>query len=201
MIALIEKRGEARADSRLMAQALGNQHKATAQLIERYSAQLKEFGVLPFEMEKPSGANGGRPERFYLLNEDQSFFLLTLSRNTPRVVTLKANLVRAFKEARLKAELHTEYLPGYHQLHDKIHALANGSQNERWAHANLNKLVNKTAGIESGQRGTADVPHKALLIAAQHIASQAMQGARDHHDGYSRAKEALAPLSAKRIAQ
>lgn len=102
MIALIEKRGEARADSRLIAQALGNQHKATAQLIERYADQLKGFGVLPFEMAKPLGTTGGRPERYYLLNEDQSFFLLTLSRNTPRVVALKANLVTAFKAARLK---------------------------------------------------------------------------------------------------
>lgn len=195
MITLIEKRGEARADSRLIAQALGNQHKATAQLIERYADQLKGFGVLPFEMEKPTGTTGGRPERYYLLNEDQSFFLLTLSRNTPRVVALKANLVTAFKEARLKAELHAEYLPGYHSLHDQMHRLAAGSPSERWAHANLNKLVNKTAGIDAGQRARTDVPHKAMLIAAQHVAAQAMQGAADHHDAYARAKAALAPLS------
>lgn len=197
MIALVTKRGESRVDTRLIAQALGNQHKNVVELIERYAAQFKGFGLLPFETEKFPGR--GRPERFHLLNEDQAFFLLTLSRNTPRVVELKARLVQAFKEARLKAELHTEYLPGYHQLHDQMHRLAHGSQNERWAHANLNKLVNKTAGIESGQRGTADVPRKALLIAAQHIASQAMQGAMDHHDGYNRAKEALAPLNIKRI--
>lgn len=192
MITLIEKRGEARADSRLIAQALGNQHKATAQLIERYADQLKEFGKLPFEMEAlPSGQTA----RYYLLNEDQSFFLLTLSRNTPRVVALKANLVTAFKEARLKAELHSEYLPGYHDLHDQMHRLAAGSPNERWAHANIDKLVNKTAGIDAGQRARADVPHKAMLIAAQHIAAQAMQGAADHHDAYARAKAALVPLS------
>lgn len=196
MIALIEKRGEARADSRLIAQALGNQHKATAQLIERYAEQLKDFGKLPFEMEAlPSGQTA----RYYLLNEDQSFFLLTLSRNTPRVVALKANLVKAFREARLKAELHTEYLPGYHDLHDQMHQLAAGSPNGRWAHANLNKLVNHAAGIEPGQRARAGVPRKAMLIAAQHLASQAMQGATDHHDGYKRAKEALAPLSTKAI--
>lgn len=196
MIALIEKRGEARADSRLIAQALGNQHKATAQLIERYADQLKGFGKLPFEMEAlPSGQTA----RYYLLNEDQSFFLLTLSRNTPRVVALKANLVKAFKEARLKAELHTEYLPGYHDLHDQMHRLAAGSPNERWAHANLNKLVNRAAGVESGQRARADVPRKAMLIAAQHLAAQAMQGADNHHDGYERAKAALVPLTVKSI--
>lgn len=196
MIALIEKRGEARADSRLIAQALGNQHKNVLELIERYAEPLKGFGHLPFEtrmVERRQG--GGKPERSYLLNEDQSFFLLTLSRNTPRVVDLKASLVKAFREARQKAELHTEYLPGYHELHDQVHKLAAGSPNERWAHVNVNKLVNGAAGIESGQRARAGVPHKALLIAAQHLASQAMAGAVDHKEGYRRAKQALEPLA------
>jgi phage regulator Rha-like protein len=35
-----------------------------------------------------------------LLNEDQAFFLLSLSRNTDRVVELKASLIMAFREAR-----------------------------------------------------------------------------------------------------
>lgn len=195
MIALVEKRGEARADSRLIARALHIQHKNLRELIERYKEPLKGFGVVPFETEKPIGAAGGRPERFYLLNEDQSFFLLTLSRNTPRVVDLKANLVRAFREARQKAELHAEYLPGYHELHDQMHKLAAGSSNEHWAHANLNKLLNRTAGIESGQRGRTGVPHKAMLITAQHLAAEAMRGAKDHREGYALAKQALAPLA------
>lgn len=199
MIAPIEKRGEPRVDSRLIAQALGNQHKNARELIEKHMGPLKGFGVVPFETEKPTGVAGGRPERFYLLNEAQSFFLLALSRNTPRVVALKAKLVQAFRETRLKAEMHVEYLPTYHGLHDQMHRLADGSPNERWAHANINKLVNHTAGIEAGQRAHADVPRKALLIAAQHLAAQAMQGAQDHHDGYQRAKKALEPLAAPQI--
>ena len=58
----------------------------------------------------------------------------------------------------------------------------------------MNKMVNKVAGVESGQRPAAGVPQKALLIAAQHIAAQAMQGAADHHEAHARAKAALAPL-------
>lgn len=191
---LVTKKAEARVDSRLLAQHLGNQHKNVIELIERYLTQFKTMGVVPFETEKPIGAAGGRPERFALLNEDQAYFLLGLSRNTPRVVDLKLKLVLAFREARRAAELHSEYLPTYHGLHDQLHALAAGSPNERWAHANLNKLLNKAAGIESGQRPVAGVPQKAMLIAAQHIATQAMQGASDHREAHAKAKAALAPL-------
>lgn len=192
MIPITFKRNEARVDSRLIAQALGNQHKAVVQLIERYAAEMQSLGKLPFEMEPlPSGQR----ERFALLNEDQAFFLLTLSRNTARVVELKAKLVAAFRDARHKAELNQEYLPSYHELHSQLHVLAAGSPNERWVHANLNKLLNKAAGIKAGTRAIADVPHKALLIAAQHLATQAIRDAPDHREAYRRAKRALEPLT------
>ncbi|WP_231876243.1 Rha family transcriptional regulator [Azotobacter vinelandii] len=72
-ITLIQFKGEARVDSRLLAKRLGNQHKAIMALIERYIAKFKRFGALPFQMEKPTaGSAGGRPERYALLNEDQS---------------------------------------------------------------------------------------------------------------------------------
>ena len=194
---LVTKKAEARVDSRLLAQHLGNQHKAVIALVDRYATEFKGMGILPFEKGEITGR--GQPERFALLNEDQAYFMLSLSRNTPRVVALKAKLVQAFREARRAAELHAEYLPTYHGLHDQLHTLAEGSSSERWAHANLNKLVNKAAGIEAGQRPAAGVPQKAMLIAAQHIATQAMQGAADHHDGYARAKAALAPLMPQKL--
>ncbi|RRD41131.1 hypothetical protein EII18_10740 [Comamonadaceae bacterium OH3737_COT-264] len=196
MIPITFKRNEARVDSRLIAQALGNQHKAVVQLIERYAAEMQSLGKLPFEMEPlPSGQR----ERFALLNEDQAFFLLTLSRNTARVVELKAKLVAAFRDARHKAELNQEYLPSYHELHSQLHVLTAGLPNERWVHANLNKLLNKAAGIKAGTRAIADVPHKALLIAAQHLATQAIRDAPDHREAYRRAKRALEPLTLPHI--
>lgn len=100
-IAVTDYQGEPRVDSRLLAEQLGNKHKNSMALIERYLAKFEEFGVVPFQTEKPLvGTGGGRPERFALLNEDQAFFLLSLSRNTDRVVELKASLIMAFREAR-----------------------------------------------------------------------------------------------------
>ncbi|MQU46321.1 Rha family transcriptional regulator, partial [Pseudomonas helleri] len=78
-----------------------NKHKNSMALIERYLAKFEAFGVVPFQTDKPlAGTAGGRPERFALLNEDQAFFLLALSRNNDRVVDLKADLIMAFREAR-----------------------------------------------------------------------------------------------------
>ncbi|MFU0822363.1 Rha family transcriptional regulator [Pseudomonas lundensis] len=93
--------GESRVDSRQLAEQLENKHKNSIALIERYSEKFKEFGLLALETEaRPAGQHGGGDVRFALLNEDQAFFLLSLSRNTDRVVELKASLIMAFREAR-----------------------------------------------------------------------------------------------------
>lgn len=100
-IVLIQSKGELRVDSRLLAEQLSNKHKNSMALIVRYAEKFKEFGLLAFETEaRPIGQHGGGDARFALLNEDQAFFLLSLSRNTDRVVELKASLIMAFREAR-----------------------------------------------------------------------------------------------------
>jgi phage regulator Rha-like protein len=191
-LALVEKHGESRVDTRTLAQGLRNQHKNVLELIERYKDTFERFGKVAFQTEPLAS---GQRERYALLNEDQSYFLLSLSRNTDHVVDLKANLVLAFKEARAgQALVAIEYLPGYHELHDKAHELANGSPNERFVHMNLNKLVNKAVGISSGQRSTIPAPVRSLTVVAQTLAARAMAGTKDHHDGYERAKTALTAL-------
>ena len=92
---------ERRVDSRLLAEQLGSQHKNSIELIDKYADKIRRFGHLPFQTEVGKRVQGGgKAERFALLNEDQAFFLLSLSRNTGRVVELKSNLIMAFREAR-----------------------------------------------------------------------------------------------------
>jgi phage regulator Rha-like protein len=101
-ITLIQSKGEPRVDSRLLAEQLGNKHKNSMALIERYLGKFKEFGLLPFQTEavKTPDSRGVKHLKFALLNEDQAFFLLSLSRNSDVVVELKADLIMAFREAR-----------------------------------------------------------------------------------------------------
>jgi phage regulator Rha-like protein len=89
-------------DSRLIAQGLGIEHESFMKTIEKYKAKTERaFGVLRFEIGKPpSGSLGGRPEKIAFLNEDQSTFYVTLSRNTPEVVQFKLGLVKAFSDAK-----------------------------------------------------------------------------------------------------
>src|SRR5690606_22397567 len=103
---------EPRVDSRLLAQHMGRQHRAVMVLIDRYADHFRRFGHLTFEMSRGDRAQGGgTPLSYALLNEDQSYFLLTLVRNSERVVDLKARLVMAFREVRQREDIHrTEYL-------------------------------------------------------------------------------------------
>lgn len=185
--------GEARIDTRVMADHLGVQHQNLFEMVKDYKADFEALGKVRFETGLIEGR--GRPVRFALLNEDQCYLMLTFSRNTERVRPLKVKLVQAFKQAREARKLdETEYLPGYHQLHDVIHRLAAGSSNERFIHMNMNKAINKAVGIDAGQRGTLEVPAKSLLVVAQMVAALALQDAKDHKDGYQRAKDSLSEL-------
>lgn len=192
-LALVDAKDGPRIESRVLAQSMGNTHRPTVALIHKYREPLERFGQVLFKKavgERKQG--GGKAERVALLTEDQALFLLALSRNTDRVVELKFKLVQAFSAARRNAQQRqTEYLPEYHALHDRIKALAGGSENARFVHMNVNRLVNKVAGIEAGQRHTIPV---AMLTAVNHVAALAMAGATDHHQGYARAKVALGTL-------
>jgi phage regulator Rha-like protein len=190
-------KAEPRIDSRLLVKSLGTKHQSTFELLKDHRADFEELGKVRFETGASPGSKTGQTERFALLNEDQSYLLLTYSRNTARTRQLKVKLVKAFGEARRAAGQHgTEYLPTYHQLHDELHALAAGSDHERHVHMNVNRLINKTVGIEAGQRNVASMPKQSLLAVAQAVAVSAARGAVDHRAGYQRIKSAMDALLA-----
>lgn len=107
-------------DTRTIATGFGVEHESTARLVDKYSDRFQEFGILRFEIGEIKGR--GQPERFYLLNEDQTYFLLTLTRNTVQVVDLKHRLVQAFSEFRKVAGMVSTTLPMVRDL--KIRDLA-----------------------------------------------------------------------------
>ena len=85
-------------DSRLIAESLGIAHKNLLGNIEKYKKQIESgFGIIAFETRK---SLRGKPEKFVYLNEEQATFLMTLSRNTEKVVTCKLELVKAFTKAK-----------------------------------------------------------------------------------------------------
>lgn len=100
------------ADSRKIAGELETNHKNFRELLQDKQEYIeKYFGVLRFTTAKPSADSvGGRPEKYVLLTEEQSYYALTFCENTPRAMELRARLIKEFMEAKrqiagLKAQL------------------------------------------------------------------------------------------------
>jgi len=193
-LTLTTTKSEILVDSREISRQLNVKSRASIAMIEKYADKFKSHGLLTFK--KAVMQRKGQPERYALLNYDQAIFLTTLSRNNDRVVGLKSKLVKAFSEARKALDLRTtEYLPGYHELHDAIHERAVDAAHERHDHINFNRLVNKIAGIGPGQRAGANAPTQAMMIVSNLMALQAVKSAPSGQ-AYAVAKAATAPLLA-----
>ena len=186
-------RDEPRADTRLLALHLGNQHKNVFELVKNYKADFEQLGKVTFQTEAlPSG----QLEKFALLNEDQAYLLLTYSRNTATVRALKVKMVAAYRDARRAAEVReAEYLPSYHAMHDAIKRAANGSPNERFMHMNANKFLNELAGVRPGQRPVAGQLQQSILALGCAMAAKAVTEAPDGHGLHQHIKNALKPLA------
>lgn len=64
-------------------------HKTVNELIRKHEADLKEFGLLRFEMEACPHRTGASVQKIYHLNEQQATLLITYLRNTEPVRQFK----------------------------------------------------------------------------------------------------------------
>lgn len=88
-----------------IADGTNNEHRVVLQLISRHKKRIEYFGKLSFnsapQMRIPDNKGlGGRPLRVAVLNEAQATLVMTMMRNTPRVLDFKVALVEAFFKAR-----------------------------------------------------------------------------------------------------
>ncbi len=161
------KKDEAWTDSLVIAEGTGVEHRKLKTTIRKHRERLEGFGKLsaPYEAE----STGGRPEKYYVLNEEQATFLVTLLKNTDRVVSFKAELVRQFYEMRrILAERQTRTWLETRQAGkltrkaetDVIqqlveYARAQGSSNADKLYIAYSRLANKFAGIQARDAATA----------------------------------------------
>ncbi|ACB79513.1 hypothetical protein PUR23_07210 [Methylorubrum populi] len=93
-VALVEEGGEPRARDIDIAERLGlARPRNIRKLIENNRQELEAFGPIPLLRGAKSGA--GRPEEGYLLNEEQSLLVATLS-SAPNAPAVRAMLIRTF---------------------------------------------------------------------------------------------------------
>ncbi len=154
-------------DSLVIAERLGVKHRSTYRLIKAHSERFEEFGYLRFQIADKS--KSGR-EKYALLNEDQTYFLLTLSKNSEKVVALKQDLVKAFsklrkaEERRASLQWQQERALGKYSRRKATNAIQRfvayakeqGSSGADHYYTLFTRLVHSTVGVESRDAATED---------------------------------------------
>lgn len=204
IIELSQVKNEARVDSRMLAEHIGIQHKNVLATIDSQISRFERFGPIAFKTRKGEALPQGgfaKPTRYALLNEDQSYLLLTFSKNTDRVADLKVELVMAFSRFRQHTQVDSDYLPYYHELHDSVKSLAdvarqNGSStDEKLFHINFNRLINKAFGIDAGSRkflpGNLRAKVTAANVVAKELLDDAIKAGLDHKAAYQHVKKGI----------
>lgn len=88
-------------DSRDVAATFNLTHQHIREQIEEHESEIARLGVFRVESGKPlAGSTGGRPERYYWLNFDQTVYLLTLTKPTEQNREYHVRLILAFRKAR-----------------------------------------------------------------------------------------------------
>lgn len=158
-IALIKS--EFRVDSRLLSPELDHRHRNIFANITKHLEYFEKLGVVLFEKARVETNMGEREQSYALLNEDQCYFLLTLMRNTEKVLDAKVNLVKAFRDARTQlAKRDIARIEGKQVRHletDAIrdlvdYARTSGSQNAEMYYMTITKMTNAALSIDAGQR-------------------------------------------------
>lgn len=160
------KRDEAFTDSLVIANGTGVSHRKLKQAIAKHKDAVEKFGKLsaPYRAE----SRGGRPEEYYVLNEQQATFLITLLKNTPNVIAFKGELVRQFFEMRkFIAEKQTSYWMETRQAGmltrksetDTIKELVEYAKEQGSTHSDMlyvtyTKLANTMTGVKSRESAT-----------------------------------------------
>lgn len=107
-------------------------HKTVNEMIRKHEADLKEFGLLAFEMEAVERARGVKYAKVYHLNEQQATLLITYLKNTEPVRRFKKALVREFfnvrQELARRDVQRAVKLPVHRSLTD---AIRDNGENER----------------------------------------------------------------------
>lgn len=181
------KNKDAFTTSLIIAEGTNNEHKSVAALIRKHKSDFEEFGAIRFSDLKSLNPLGGRPQKVYLLNEQQATLLVTYLDNTEIVRQFKKELVRQFYDMRrllLERQTQAWQETRYHGkltrhaetdvLKELIdYAKDQGSQNADMLYVNYTRLANKMAGIS--KRDLASVMQLNNLTTIENIILRCIQ--------------------------
>ena len=175
--------------SLVIAEGTNVKHKNIKELVSKYENDLKDFGKVRV-LNATLDTNGGvQQTSYYLLNEQQATFLITLLRNTKVVVAFKKELVKQFYQMRqilleqqttLWQNTRIESKANRLKETDEIKALItyakeSGSKNADKYYITFSKLANKAVALDSNQRSTATTNQLNNLILIENIISHVIK--------------------------
>jgi phage regulator Rha-like protein len=193
-----------------LAKGFGVEHASILIMVEKYDEKFQQIRAFKSEIAK----SGGRPTKFYNLDEEQTTFLVSLMRNSDMVVQFKYHLVREFYKAkRLLADLasqhqNTQWLETRNsgkikrlEETDNIktfveYAKAQGSQNAERYYINITTMENKALFFIEQKfpnlREVLNVNQLSIITCADNIVSKALKDGMisnlNYKDIYSLAK-------------
>lgn len=98
---LLIKNKEPLTTTLIVAKSLNRKHFSIVKVVQENEISFKKFGVVQLGVEKPEkGTKGGRPEKFYYLNEAQITFLIMMLRvkrkENDKVLNFKEKITEQF---------------------------------------------------------------------------------------------------------
>lgn len=188
-------RNEPVIESYIIAKRLGIANNSLSKTLRKYQDRFENKGKLRFKI-KPTAS--GQNMKFAYLNEEQAVFLLTLSRNTEKVVEFKDQLSKAFMTARQQLALRNDEKQFRSFATDSIkqlieYAESNGSQNAQRYYTTFTTMINKALfGETKVDKDSLDKFQLLNVMNAESIVSKTIDNMLaencDYHEVYKLAK-------------
>ncbi|WP_256330225.1 Rha family transcriptional regulator [Variovorax sp. YR216] len=100
-LVILARDGEPAASTEVIASGMQQQHASVIKLVRKHMATLETFGLVRFQIRpRSAGQHGGGDVELAELNEQQATVLISLMRNSERVVEFKVRLVSEFYRMR-----------------------------------------------------------------------------------------------------
>lgn len=200
----------------VIAEGMNVQHPAVIKLVKKYQKLFEEKGNGTFQFSNLK-STGGRPELFAFLNEENAAFLITLMRNSEKVIEFKSKLTKEFvKQRRFISELYmqkknAEWIEQRKRgivlrkeetdiIQEFVdYAVSQGSQHAQCYYMNISKMENKALFFISEKypnlRNIMDNAQLVTISAADQIVVKALRDGMaeklNYKDIYQKAKDAV----------
>lgn len=135
--------GEPVTTSLIIAEGVGNEHRAVLQLVRQNINDFEEFGGVAFEMHPFETAGGTQKRTVAVLNREHAMLLMTYMRNTQIVRDFKKRLIKAFIE--LERQVKQPNIDGSQITRLELIEIAMNAETERLALEAKNKELEPKA--------------------------------------------------------